>query len=523
MRSRPRNRLYVPVRDARARRLNAAPTRVVAPLVVAVRALPGAAAVVPHAPGARHRAWRPPTPPFPVASAQRICLTLKEFLGQPAYASRTLLINISVRDWGSDEGVTSETFRAAPRPFGYAVSYVNSAFLARSSVVSADAESGSHLIEDVCLAFGAFGAQHIDLEELPGHAWAVSYFAEIEDLAPNETRKFKLVIPDRQNLAALLGGLIGGLIGGGALASALVVWFVLSRSKLIKLRKDFDDKVGGTRQFKYRDLAAATNQFSDNCKLGEGNFGVVYRGFLSQLDCDVAVKKIKSSAAHKDFFNEVRIINEARHKNLVKLLGCCCRACSWSVLDFMCGWCKGKKDEVFLVYELVKNGDLDYHPHKCDSSQLLGYGLDALVDIDAAALFGGYVIGTEDGTGAFVADGTHLAEAGLRGGAGHGVTDREPYEEAVRREQEDGQGQVGAHHPNQGRKDPQSLVAKNRRKRISERLRILQELVPSGTKVDLVTMLEKAISYVKFLPLQVKVLATDEFWPAQGGKASAIS
>nr|CAB3450844.1 unnamed protein product [Digitaria exilis] len=72
-------------------------------------------------------------------------------------------------------------------------------------------------------------------------------------------------------------------------------------------------------------------------------------------------------------------------------------------------------------------------------------------------------------------------------------------------------------------KDPQSLAAKNRRERISERLRTLQELVPNGTKVDLVTMLEKAISYVKFLQLQVKVLATDEFWPEQGGKAPEIS
>ncbi|XP_062217808.1 transcription factor UNE12-like [Phragmites australis] len=72
-------------------------------------------------------------------------------------------------------------------------------------------------------------------------------------------------------------------------------------------------------------------------------------------------------------------------------------------------------------------------------------------------------------------------------------------------------------------KDPQSLAAKNRRERISERLRTLQELVPNGTKVDMVTMLEKAISYVKFLQLQVKVLATDEFWPAQGAKAPEIS
>ncbi|CAN4079894.1 unnamed protein product [Withania somnifera] len=72
-------------------------------------------------------------------------------------------------------------------------------------------------------------------------------------------------------------------------------------------------------------------------------------------------------------------------------------------------------------------------------------------------------------------------------------------------------------------KDPQSIAAKNRRERISERLKILQELVPNGSKVDLVTMLEKAIGYVKFLQLQVKVLATDDFWPTQGGKAPDIS
>ncbi|XWS30807.1 hypothetical protein CRYUN_Cryun23aG0021700 [Craigia yunnanensis] len=72
-------------------------------------------------------------------------------------------------------------------------------------------------------------------------------------------------------------------------------------------------------------------------------------------------------------------------------------------------------------------------------------------------------------------------------------------------------------------KDPQSITAKNRRERISERLKILQELVPNGSKVDMVTMLQKAISHVKFLQLQVKVLATDEFWPVQGGKAPDIS
>ncbi|CAN6291585.1 unnamed protein product [Urochloa humidicola] len=84
-------------------------------------------------------------------ASKRLCLTLEEFLQQPPCDSRTLLLSIFIPDWSSD-GLTFETFRAAPRPFGNAVSYVNSAFLARTS--------GGDIIEDICLAFGAYGGDH---------------------------------------------------------------------------------------------------------------------------------------------------------------------------------------------------------------------------------------------------------------------------------------------------------------------------------------------------------------------------
>ncbi|KAL5561369.1 hypothetical protein UlMin_031116 [Ulmus minor] len=60
--------------------------------------------------------------------------------------------------------------------------------------------------------------------------------------------------------------------------------------------------------------------------------------------------------------------------------------------------------------------------------------------------------------------------------------------------------------------DPQSLYARKRRERINERLRILQTLVPNGTKVDISTMLEEAVQYVKFLQLQIKLLSSDKLW-----------
>jgi hypothetical protein len=49
------------------------------------------------------------------------------------------------------------------------------------------------------------------------------------------------------------------------------------------------------------------------------------------------------------------------------------------------------------------------------------------------------------------------------------------------------------------------LFEQKRRERINERLKTLQTLVPNGTKVDMSTMLEEAVQYVKFLQLQIKV------------------
>ncbi|CAM6018927.1 unnamed protein product [Sphagnum balticum] len=94
--------------------------------------------------------------------------------------------------------------------------------------------------------------------------------------------------------------------------------------------------------YSYNMLSKATRDFHQDNKLGEGGFGVVYKGIL--LDgTELAVKLLmtKSHQGIDDFLNEVVSITGVRHKNLVKLKGCCLH-----------------HTQRLLVYEFVENKNL---------------------------------------------------------------------------------------------------------------------------------------------------------------------
>lgn len=104
---------------------------------------------------------------------------------------------------------------------------------------------------------------------------------------------------------------------------------------------------GTPQEFQFKALKKATNNFDEKNKLGQGGYGVVYRGFLAgEENKDIAVKWFsrESIKGQDDFLAELTIINRLRHKHLVKLLG----------------WCH-KNGKLLLVYEYMPNGSLDMH------------------------------------------------------------------------------------------------------------------------------------------------------------------
>ncbi|XP_076954113.1 putative receptor-like protein kinase At5g18500 [Bidens hawaiensis] len=105
--------------------------------------------------------------------------------------------------------------------------------------------------------------------------------------------------------------------------------------------------LGWGHWFTLRDLELATNRFSKENVIGEGGYGVVYRGTLVNRN-PVAVKKLLNNVgqAEKEFRAEVEAIGHVRHKNLVRLLGYCIEG-----------------THRLLVYEYVNNGNLEQWLH----------------------------------------------------------------------------------------------------------------------------------------------------------------
>uniref|UniRef100_A0A0E0MPF1 Protein kinase domain-containing protein n=1 Tax=Oryza punctata TaxID=4537 RepID=A0A0E0MPF1_ORYPU len=133
---------------------------------------------------------------------------------------------------------------------------------------------------------------------------------------------------------------------------------LLSSSRDESVEPDLEHGAG-PRRFSYGELAAATDDFSDDRKLGEGGFGSVYRGFLEGLNLHVAVKRISRSSQQgwKEFVSEVKIISRLRHRNLVLLIGWCHEPAGDGDDD---------DDKLLLVYELMCNGSVESHLYNPD-------------------------------------------------------------------------------------------------------------------------------------------------------------
>ncbi|KAF9616866.1 hypothetical protein IFM89_032716 [Coptis chinensis] len=128
------------------------------------------------------------------------------------------------------------------------------------------------------------------------------------------------------------------------LLSMIIICFSLRKKKGIDTVKNVDELSSvESLQFNFDTVRVATEDFCDSNKLGEGGFGLVYKGKLSDGK-DIAVKRLSRNSGQgiEEFKNEVLLLAKLQHRNLVRLFGFCLEG-----------------DEKLLIYEFVPNASLD--------------------------------------------------------------------------------------------------------------------------------------------------------------------
>ncbi|KAK3415765.1 hypothetical protein EUGRSUZ_H01494 [Eucalyptus grandis] len=167
-------------------------------------------------------------------------------------------------------------------------------------------------------------AQALDLSQLPK-------LPKLSQIRKKETSKVLTI-----GLPLTVLFIVSMLISGA-------VYVMRRKRELAEVLEDWERDYG-LHRFKYKDLYIATKGFRDQQLLGTGGFSQVYRGILSTLNIEIAVKRVshESREGMREFVAEIISISRLRHRNLVALLGYCRR-----------------KRELLLVYDYMPNGGLD--------------------------------------------------------------------------------------------------------------------------------------------------------------------
>lgn len=190
------------------------------------------------------------------------------------------------------------------------------------------------------------------------HSWNFSSNIQIneDNTTPPETAP-KVTIslrPKKKNSEKVVVGLVAGASACILVLAVAFLWFKSKKKKKAVNNEEKDvsmvpyefENETGPKKYSYETLSTSTKNFAEAEKIGQGGFGGVYKGFLSQLNSYVAVKRISKGSKQgiKEYASEVKIISRVRHRNLVQLIG----------------WCHEEK-ELLLVYEFMPNGSLDSH------------------------------------------------------------------------------------------------------------------------------------------------------------------
>ncbi|KAG4377825.1 hypothetical protein GLYMA_18G217000v4 [Glycine max] len=176
------------------------------------------------------------------------------------------------------------------------------------------------------------------------------HFPRTDFFGPYELLNFTLLGPyanlnvDSKKKKNNVGIKISAVIAAVACALAIsaIIILLISKRNMKYQKKISRKRMYGMKAFTYKELAIATNKFNISTKVGQGGYGNVYKGILSD-ETFVAVKRAEEGSlqGQKEFLTEIELLSRLHHRNLVSLIGYC-----------------NEKEEQMLVYEFMPNGTL---------------------------------------------------------------------------------------------------------------------------------------------------------------------
>ncbi|KAF8110467.1 hypothetical protein N665_0083s0031 [Sinapis alba] len=143
------------------------------------------------------------------------------------------------------------------------------------------------------------------------------------------------------SIGMLVGIIVASTVFLVLLIGGILWWRGCLRPKS-QMEKDFKNLDFQISSFSLRQIKVATKNFDPANKIGEGGFGPVHKGTLTDGTV-MAVKQLssKSKQGNREFLNEIAMISALQHPHLVKLYGCCVEG-----------------DQLLLVYEYLENNSL---------------------------------------------------------------------------------------------------------------------------------------------------------------------
>ncbi|XP_062161563.1 L-type lectin-domain containing receptor kinase VII.1-like [Alnus glutinosa] len=229
--------------------------------------------------------------------------------------------------------------------------------------------------EEMYVGFTSATGQLVQSHKILAWSFSNSNFSLSEKLVTTGLPSFVLPKGSIFRSKGFIAGItVGGFFGVG-LCALFALFSIKRQRRRARERAEMEEweLEYWPHRMTYKEIEAATREFSQENVIGTGGNGKVYKGVLAG-GAEVAVKCIShENDGMREFLAEISSLGRLKHRSLVGLRG----------------WCKREKGNFLLIYDYMENGSLDKWVFECDNSEMLSFEdrIRILKDVASAVLY----------------------------------------------------------------------------------------------------------------------------------------